>query len=155
MAKSKWPLVEENLDNIKKWASEGLSDKQIADLIPVGRSTFERYKKEHEELTKALKDGKKPLIEKLENTMTKRALGYDYEEEKVYVKVDEDGKKTEYREVTKKHQPPSVQALVILLFNKDKDDNGKPKWSSDPAKRDLDERLLELRKSIEDLKSWG
>lgn len=153
MAKSKWPHVEANFDNIKKWCAEGLSEKQIARLLGIGKSTLERYKVEHPELVQVLNDGKQPFIEKLENALAKRALGYDYKETKEYIK-NEGGKKVSYVEVTNKHQPPDVKAITILLFNKDKDDDGNTKWSLDPMKRELEKQALELRKEIESFKNF-
>lgn len=153
MAKSKWPMVEEKLMLVQKWCRDGLSEAQIAKNLGVAMSTFSEYKNKHPELMEALKKGKEVFITELENALAKKALGYDYEEEKEYIKY-EDGREIRYKEVTKKHQPPDVAACSILLKNKDKDDSGKTKWSDNPGKLEMDRKLFELRKLEINNKLW-
>ena len=152
MAKSKWPQVRDNLELIRKWAREGVKECDMAKALRVGVSTFEEYKLNRPELVEALKEGKQPFIAKLENNLIKRADGFEYEETKTYIKVDEDGKRVSYQEKTKKYYPPDVAANFILLKNKDKDENGKSKWSNDPAKLDLDKEMVKLKMQVEEMK---
>lgn len=152
MAKSKWPQVRDNLELIRKWARDGVDEIDMCKMLRVGKSAFSEYKLKYPELVEALKVGKQPLIARLENNLLKRADGFEYEETKTYIKVDEDGKKVQYQEKTKKYYPPDVAANFILLKNKDKDEKGKSKWSNDPAKLDLDKEMAEFKKKVEEMK---
>ena len=100
MAKSKWESVQPKLHLIEKWACDGLREDQIARNLGISVSTLETYKQNHLELLKSLKKGKESLITELENALIKKALGYDYEEKKVYTKT-ESGQSVTYTEITK------------------------------------------------------
>lgn len=152
MPKSKWPQVRDNLQLVRKWARDGVTEKDMAAALRVSVATFEEYKLKYPELVEALKEGKQPLIARLENNLLKRADGFEYEETKTYVKIDEDGRRTQYQEKTIKYYPPDVAANFILLKNKDKDENGKSKWSNDPARLELDREMAEFKKRIEEEK---
>lgn len=151
MAKSKWPIIEENLAMITKWARDGLTEAQICKNLRVGKTTFEKYKKEYPELSNALKEGKRPFLAEVENALAKRALGFTEEEKKTYIK-DDGVKLTRYTETTEKYFPPDVAACFILLKNKDKDEDGKAKWSSNPAKLDLEKEMMAFKKYLEEMK---
>ena len=146
--KSKWPLVQDKVALIEKWARDGLTEKQICINIGISQQSMNEYKKAHSELVEALKRGKEVAIAEIENALVKRAKGYDYEEIKTYIK-DEDGKQTKYTEKTLKHQPPDVGACAILLKNKDKGN-----WSDNPIKMDLEREMLELHKKAQAVKLW-
>lgn len=96
----------------------------------------------------ALKKGKEVIITELENALIKRALGYEYEETKTYIR-DEGGKKVKYTEKTVKQLPPDVGACAILLKNKDKEH-----YSDNPALLELKKEMLELQKQAAELKGW-
>jgi len=151
MAKSKWDAIKENLALIEKWARDGLTEAQIAKNLRVGKTTFEKYKKEKPELSKALKEGKRPFLVEVENALSKRALGFTQEEKKTYIK-DDGGKMVRYTETTEKYFPPDVAACFIILKNKDRDDEGKAKWSSNPAKLDIEKEMLEIKRQLEEMK---
>jgi len=85
MSKSKWELIEKKLPMIEKWAREGLTEIQICRNIPIGKTTFEKYKKEKPELAERLKAGKDIDIAEIENAFNRLAKGYDYEERKTYI----------------------------------------------------------------------
>ncbi|MDP3304787.1 MAG: hypothetical protein Q8S15_01745 [Erysipelotrichaceae bacterium] len=72
------------------------------------------FKTKYPEVVKALKKGKETLITELENALIKKALGYEYEEKKVYTKT-ENGNSVTYTEINKKHQPRDTGALFGLL----------------------------------------
>jgi replicative superfamily II helicase len=146
MAKSKWHLIEEKLPLIIKWCRDGLSEDQIMKNIGIKKTAFSRYKNEREELRNALKKGKEVFITEIENALSKRALGFEYEETKTYIKY-EDGKEVKYQERTKKYYPPDVAACSILLKNKDRGN-----WSDNPMKIDLERELMEFKKEMERMK---
>lgn len=148
MAKSKWPQVRDNLILIEKWARDGLTEKQICKNLGISTQTLNEYKKAYPELVDALKRGKRVIIAEIENALVKRALGYEYEEVKTYIK-NEDGKIVKYTEKTKKHMAPDVGACAILLKNKDRGN-----WSNDPAKLEIEKAMLELHKKAQEMKVW-
>lgn len=151
MSYSKWPIIEENLEVIKMWARDGLTEQQMFRNLGVGKTSWEHYKKTKPELLNALKKGKAPFIAEVTNALAKRALGFSVTETKTYVRIEE-GKEVKYQEKAEKYFPPDVAACSIILKNKDKDENGKAKWSDNPAKIDLEREALELKKKVEGLK---
>lgn len=149
MAKSKWPQVKDKLILVEKWARDGLNELQIAKNLGISKSTLELYKVEHSDFLAAIKKGKEVFIAELENALAKRALGFEYEETKTYIKVDEDGKQTKYQEKTTKYYPPDVAANSILLKNKDRGN-----WADNPMKIDLERELMEFKKEMERMKNF-
>ena len=89
-----WPTqVKPKLEMIAGWARNGLSNPQIALNLGIGKSTFQRYITEHEELAEILRSGREDAEVIVENALFKRACGYNYveatkERQKVY---DENG----------------------------------------------------------------
>jgi restriction endonuclease Mrr len=148
MAKSKWPQVKDRLPLVTKWARDGLTEDQICKNLGISRQTANEYKKLYPDFLDALKKGKEPFIAEVENALAKRALGFEYEETKTYIKVEE-GKEVKYQERVKKYCPPDVAACSILLKNKDRGN-----WSDNPMKVDLERELLEFRKEIERMKTF-
>lgn len=74
--KSKWTThVEPNLDRIPKMKKQGLTDEQISSTLGIGYSTFRDYVNKYPSLKAVLKEGKISLIEDLEDTLYKKALG--------------------------------------------------------------------------------
>ncbi len=113
MAKTKFsidtfPLLAEG------YAREGLTDRQIAAKLGISESTFYHYVKSYPEFEKALKDGKAPVDTLVENSLLKRALGYEYTETK---KVTS-GEKTIREEKTTKHVIPDTTAQIFWLKNR-------------------------------------
>jgi len=148
LAKSKWESVKTKLHLVEKWARDGISEENIAKALGISVTTLEVYKKEQPEIVKALKKGKETLITELENALIKKALGYDYEEKKVYTK-SENGTSVTYTEITKKHQPPDTGALFGLLKNKDPEH-----YSDNPQMLQLKKQELELRERLAKEGNW-
>lgn len=148
MPKSKWPEVKDKLHHVEKWARDGLTEEQIAKNLGIAKSTLNEYKNEHSDLLTAIKRGRAGVVTEIENALVRRALGYEYEEVKTYIK-DENGKIVKYTEKTKKYLPPDVGACAILLKNKDRGN-----WSDNPAKLEIEREMLELHKKTQELKMW-
>lgn len=145
---SKWDTVKDKMKLVEKWARDGLTEEQIAKNLRISVTTLNRYKKEHAVVKAALKMGKDDLIVELENALVKKALGYEYEEKKVYTK-NEDGKQTTYTEITKKHQAPDTGALMSLLKNKDPEH-----YTDNPQMLEIKRQELELRKRMAEEEQW-
>jgi transposase len=148
MARSKWILVKDRLAEVEKWARDGLTEKQIAKNLGIGKATFCEYKNKYPELLDAVKRGRQSCVTEIENALVKRALGFEYEEVKTYIK-DEDGKVIKYTEKTKKYALPDVGACAILLKNKDRGN-----WADNPMKLEIQRELLELQKKAQEMKMW-
>lgn len=81
MAKGKYETnVKSKLEEITEWAKMGLTDKDIAHNLGIGVSTYYKYQDLHIELVDALKKGKVVSDEVVENSLYKRANGFEYTE---------------------------------------------------------------------------
>lgn len=141
MAKGKYQqwLEPEGLTLLKGWARDGLTDEQIAHNMGVSAATLYNWKREHLEIFEALKKGKEVVDYQVENALLKRALGYDYQEEKVEIS-EKDGKKVTQ---TIKHVPADTTAQIYWLKNRRPD-----KWRDKPENKDSGEEGVQI---IDDL----
>lgn len=142
---------------IKEWLENGSTERQIAENLGIGYSTFNRYKGENEELKELIKKGRQSIVLKLRGALINRALGFNYQETKtVKEQVDlpdeikkfliENGfeinqAKLVKTEVANKFALPDVAALNLALKNYDKEN-----WANDPQMLELRKQELELRK---------
>ena len=76
MAKGKYEkwLKKENLLLLEGWASDGLTDEQIAKNIGITVSTFYEWKKKYSEISESLKKGKEVVDYEVENALLSSAL---------------------------------------------------------------------------------
>ena len=125
MAKGKYEkwLEPESLILLEGWARDGLTDEQIANNMGVRRETLYDWKKKHPNISNALKRGKEIVDIQVENALLKRALGYEYTEEKVEIS-EKDGRKVTQ---TVKHVAPDTTAQIFWLKNRRPE-----KWRSEP-----------------------
>ena len=95
MAKGKYQewLTPDGITRLEAWARDGLTLEQIAHNMGVADSTLRKWRDDHEAISAALKRGKEVVDIEVENALLKRALGYDYTEERVEVSK-ENGKKS-------------------------------------------------------------
>lgn len=130
-------ITPDGLLRLEAWARDGLTDELIADRIGISRSTLGEWKKKHPDISDALKRGKEVVDIEVENALLRRALGYEYTEERVESGNDGGKKFIKTVQVTK-HVPPDTTALIFWLKNR------KPKdW------RDKQEVLHEQEKPFE------
>lgn len=152
MGKSKYfTHVEPKLEEVRKWAKDGLSDKQIATNLGIAYSTFREYKKKFSALSAPLKEGKACAVKQVENALFKKALGYEYEEVTKEICMNEETGKQELKitKVVTKRVHPDTTAIIFYLKNRMSD-----KWKNDPHKVKMDDAILELRKKELELKEW-
>lgn len=83
MAKYDDWLTEESLIVVEGWARDGLTDKQIAQNMGIGYTTFKEWKKRFEAFSSSLKKGKEVVDRQVENALFKSAVGFHYTEETV------------------------------------------------------------------------
>lgn len=130
MAKSKadeW-LEQDKLTLLEGWARDGLTDEQIANNMGISRSTLFEWRKNHQDISNALKKGKEIVDIEVENALLKKALGYNVPVQKAF-KVKEviyqDGKRlkeTERIEYAEEeiHIPADTTAQIFWLKNRRK-----------------------------------
>ena len=125
MARGKYEywLTEDGLTLLEGWARDGLTDEQISQNIGINPATLYDWKKKYPKISKALKKGKEIVDIQVENALLKRALGYDYQEEKIE-RSDKDGVKVVQ---TIKHIPPDTTAQIFWLKNRQPD-----RWRDKP-----------------------
>ena len=113
----KW-LEPEGLALLEGWARDGLTDKQIAHNMGIGTRTLYNWKKAYLPIMQALKAGKEVVDYQVENSLLKRALGYEYDEEKFV-----DGEVV----TIKRQVQPDTTAIIFWLKNRRPD-----KWRDKP-----------------------
>ncbi|MBS4872259.1 MAG: transposase [Peptoniphilus sp. oral taxon 375] len=132
MARGKYKewLEEEKLSLITGWARSGLTDEQVAKNMGIAYSTLREWKKKYPAISASLKKGKEVVDFEVENALYKRAIGYEYEEEKTYIQ-EVDGKVTKKKEIIKRHVPGDTTAQIFWLKNR------KPKeWRNNPENQE-------------------
>lgn len=138
--------VKPRLNEIKKWFK--MTEAQIAGECGVSSTTFETYKREHEELRKALNERKVKLAAEVYGAIIKRALGFHEEDVKTSIR-NEAGKKIEFVEKVSKYYPPDVGACHLLLKNLDET------WTNDDKETmSLKRAKLELEKLKAEAENW-
>ena len=128
MAKYQQWLEPEGLLLIEGWARDGLTDEQIAHNMGIAESTLYEWKKQFPEFSESLKRGKEVVDRMVENALLKRALGYEYQEQKIVVS-EKDGKKVE---TTIKQVIPDVTAQIFWLKNRKPDE-----WRDKPESKEV------------------
>ena len=111
-------LTDKGLTLLQGWARQGLSNEQISNNIGIHASTFYRWQSMYSDIREAIKKGKAVVDFEVENALLKRALGYEKEKTRTYLKDDGTGQKTKHVEVTKEHVPPDPTAMIFWLKNR-------------------------------------
>lgn len=157
MAKYQEWLEKEKLTLIEGWARKGLTDEQISKNMGIAYSTLRDWKKKFPALQAALKKGKEVVDYEVESALYKRAIGYEVEEEKIYIQ-EIDGRTTKRKEVIKKHIPGDTTAQIFWLKNRKPNDwrdrketeiSGELKTSTNPFEGIETEVLEKMAKNAE------
>lgn len=141
--------VKPHLSKIKTWASSGATNEEIAKALGVACSTLQDYKKKYPEFSAAFACGRAAVIIDIKAALYKKAVGFEYEEKKQYIKRDGSGESVQYTEITTKYQPPSETAGAMLLRNYD------PEYAdNDNTTRQMKQQEAELRQKIANKNNW-
>ena len=133
--------IKPHIAEIEKAVKDGATVTEIANALGIAESTLYKYKSEKAELSAAFAHGRAKIIIDIRGALLKKALGYEYQEEKQYIRKDESGENVTYTEITTKHQPPSETACAMLLRNYDEN------WlDKDNVTTQLKQQEFELRK---------
>lgn len=147
--KSKWEShIEPRLAEIAELYQDH-DEGQIAEIIGVSSTTWEKYKAERPELREALRSGREKLIAGLKESLKKKARGYEYTEQKEYIRENADGSKSRVIERYKKYAHPDLGAIHLLLKNLD------PEWHNDDAATlELKQEQLEIARKKAEAGDW-
>lgn len=110
---NKW-LTADGLLQLEAWARDGLTDEEISKNIGISRSTLSEWKNRFSDISDALKKGKEIVDIHVENSLLKRALGYEYTE---VTKELVNGQMVAVKQVTK-HILPDTTAQIFWLKNR-------------------------------------
>lgn len=112
--KSKYEThVMPNLERIPKWRRDGMTEEWVAKKCGVAYSTLKEYINKYSALSVAIKKGRENLVEELEDSLYKRAMGFSFEEIKEEYESNFLTKKTK----TIKFVAPDTGALIFALKN--------------------------------------
>lgn len=68
----------------KKMCELGATDMDIVDALGIARSTFYKWRNEHQDFSDALKVGKDKTDDRVEMSLYRRAVGYEFESVKIF-----------------------------------------------------------------------
>ena len=149
MAKSKYEtIILPRFDEIKKWLSEGLTDREIIDRLGISRSTWYKHKSDFTDFSDAVTLSRRPKVEELEKTMFDLAKGYTIRLQKSMKVRDPGGGEHLEDYVEDVHVPPNFNALRFLLTNWSGD------YANDPALLRQRKEEFEHKKKIDEENSW-
>lgn len=152
-------LTEDGLIRVEGYAREGLSDVQIAEKMRISLTTYYDWQNKYPELSEAIKKGKAPVDDMVENALFKRAVGYQYIETTTDFElidtgqVDDDGKPVMEKKIksvrsVKKEMAPDVGAAAFWLKNR-RPDRWREKREEQIQVSSADYSLLdEVRKAV-------
>lgn len=135
--------VKPYIADIKKAVEAGATMAEIAKAFGIGESTLYTYKSKHKELQEAFARGREKIIFDIKGALLKKALGFDYEEQKTVGKKDSNGENIVLIEKYKRYCPPSETAAAMLLRNYDSEWLDRDETSTRMRKQELD-----LKKAI-------
>lgn len=132
--------IKPHIEDIQKAVSAGATVKEIAAGLGIAESTLMKYKAEKAELKQAFARGRDKVIIEIKAALLKKALGFNYDEEKKVGRKDKNGENIVLVEKYTRYSPPSETAAAMLLRNYDKE------W------RDNDKTSAEMRQQEHDLR---
>ena len=139
--KSKYETyVQPRLKEIEGWIANDTPDEQIAKNLGIHIATLYIYREQFRELNDCYTRARARIVESVKSALLKKALGFEYEEERRIGKKDKNGENIITVEKYKRYCPPSETAAAMLLRNYDET------WS------DSDNATAKLKKQAQDLK---
>lgn len=103
----------EYVEQARKLAQLGATDKEIADFFEVHEATLNRWKAEYPELCESLKSGKAHADDRVERSLYHRAIGYKHDAVKIF---QNNGIPLEVPYI--EHFPPDTTAAIFWLKNR-------------------------------------
>lgn len=135
--------IKPHIEEIRKAVEAGATVEEIAKAFNIAVSTLHKYKAEKKELSDAFARGRAQIVFEIKGALLKKALGFEYEEEKRVGKKDAKGENIILVEKYKRYSVPSETAAAMLLRNYDKE------WlDKDATSNEMKKQEIELRKAI-------
>lgn len=125
----------EFVEQAKKLALLGATDREIADFFAVDERTVNRWKTSNEEFCQSLKVGKEAADDRVEQALYRRALGYSHDAVKIAVNAAGEVTQVPFVE----HHAPDTTAAIFWLKNRKPEDwrDVKAQEHSGPGGKDL------------------
>ncbi len=97
-------------------SSQGKTINQIAKALGVDRATIYRWKNKYDDFSDILKEGEDEALDKVEESVYRRAVGFKVTEQRQTFNVDKDGhpRVAKVEKVTR-HVVPDVGAAAFIL----------------------------------------
>lgn len=131
------------IEDIRKAVEAGATVEEIAKAFGIAESTLYKYKAEKKEFSDAFARGRGKVVIDIKAALLKKALGFEYTEQKTVGRKDKDGENVVLVEKYKRYSPPSETAAAMLLRNYDAE------WKdSDNVSVRLKQQEMELKKAI-------
>lgn len=108
----------EFVEQARKLAELGATDREAADFFDVAESTLYLWKHTHSEFSEALKVGKEAADARVEQSLYRRALGYTHDAVKIHVAGDGGITQVPFTE----HYPPDTTAAIFWLKNRKREE---------------------------------
>lgn len=105
-------------NEIRDWCQEGLTNEQMSEKLGIHPASWYEYANKHPAFAELINWSKSVTINRVETSLFKLAMGYEYEEIKTIVEEDKNGKKRTRIEKVKRHQPPNPSAISFYLKNR-------------------------------------
>lgn len=102
-----------DLDKVRKVASKGWTDAEMADFFEVTEQTWNNWKLAHEDFFESLKEWKAEADLRVERSLYERAIGYSHPEDKIF---NDGGEPLVVP--TRKNYPPDTTAAIFWLKNR-------------------------------------
>lgn len=135
--------IKPHIEEIKKAVEAGATVAEISRAFGIAESTLYKYKAEKKELKEAFAQGREKICFQIKAALLKKALGFDYEEEKRTGRKDKNGENIVLVEKYKRYCVPSETAAAMLLRNYDDE------WrDNDKATASIKKQETDLRKAI-------
>lgn len=104
----------EFVEQARKLASLGATDREAAEFFDVNEATIHRWKHEHQDFCEALKVGKETADARVEQSLYRRALGYSHDAVKIAVNAAGEVTEVPFTE----HYAPDTTAAIFWLKNR-------------------------------------
>ena len=116
-------------------AQNNATDKDIFTALGISKGTYYDWLNKHPDFLDAIKRGKSISDDLVEDSLFKRACGFEYEEVETIVEVGKDGQSKPVKvKKTKKRFAPDATAAIIWLKHR-----RKTKWGDRQLERDPEE----------------
>lgn len=104
----------EYAEKARKLCEQGCTNREVAEFFQVDESTIRNWSHEHVEFFQALKLGKAASDDRVEQSLFRRAVGYEHDATKILLTKEGDVITENYVE----HYPPDTTACIFWLKNR-------------------------------------